>query len=364
MNKKISVAIIFLTLILLTLALAGCKQQEVSVSPTCNKPYILVGTGCCLDTNDNLICDTDETKATPEQEPTKPEAIPETVEILKKNYSVELTVDSLIPTYNQETDKFSLLDISYAIKNKGDELDNLRFKFEIYQDGTKLVESPYIGILEKEKKLAADKILIDRQYIGLDSFPSIMGIHNWPMKVVVYLLNGEEVLVNQTRMYYIIYTTGQIPAGTYPEINKDKVLEIGSGIFYVGDVFGPPYSFDYTIVPQRFSADGKLEFTRQTKDDIITYTLKSYDDKVMDRDFVLDYYCEGYEISGIKFSYLIHDYNAFWDDLYVFKFSENKYTRIPDKINPGEKVTLEIGKWCKNEVLLLRKGTKYYVRVY
>jgi len=28
---------------------------------TCNKPYILVGTSCCLDNNDNHICDNDET---------------------------------------------------------------------------------------------------------------------------------------------------------------------------------------------------------------------------------------------------------------------------------------------------------------
>ena len=29
---------------------------------TCNKPYILVGTSCCLDNNDNSICDNDETE--------------------------------------------------------------------------------------------------------------------------------------------------------------------------------------------------------------------------------------------------------------------------------------------------------------
>jgi hypothetical protein len=40
--------------------LFGCLGEQ----PTCNKPYILVGTACCLDANDNLICDTDEMQPT------------------------------------------------------------------------------------------------------------------------------------------------------------------------------------------------------------------------------------------------------------------------------------------------------------
>jgi len=36
--------------------LSGCNGQEV----VCNKPYIRVGTDCCLDNNDNGVCDVDE----------------------------------------------------------------------------------------------------------------------------------------------------------------------------------------------------------------------------------------------------------------------------------------------------------------
>ena len=39
------------------LLISGCPQQI-----TCNKPYILVGTECCLDQNDNGICDRDESQ--------------------------------------------------------------------------------------------------------------------------------------------------------------------------------------------------------------------------------------------------------------------------------------------------------------
>jgi len=35
----------------------------------CNEPYILVGTSCCLDQNDNSICDNDESQSSPTGEP-------------------------------------------------------------------------------------------------------------------------------------------------------------------------------------------------------------------------------------------------------------------------------------------------------
>lgn len=41
--------------LLVLIAIAGCGQKVV-----CNKPYILVGTECCLDQNNNAICDKDE----------------------------------------------------------------------------------------------------------------------------------------------------------------------------------------------------------------------------------------------------------------------------------------------------------------
>ena len=45
--------------IILVLVLSACQQKT-----TCNKPYILVGNSCCLDSNNNNICDTDEVKET------------------------------------------------------------------------------------------------------------------------------------------------------------------------------------------------------------------------------------------------------------------------------------------------------------
>ena len=51
--KKVS--IIIMILFVLSVFLASCQTK-----PICNSPYILVGTSCCLDQNNNSICDNDE----------------------------------------------------------------------------------------------------------------------------------------------------------------------------------------------------------------------------------------------------------------------------------------------------------------
>jgi hypothetical protein len=48
-----------ITVVTLVALFAGCVSK-----PTCNSPYILVGTDCCLDRNANRICDTDDTTTT------------------------------------------------------------------------------------------------------------------------------------------------------------------------------------------------------------------------------------------------------------------------------------------------------------
>ncbi len=64
-------------LVALAVVALGCIQvPQAPAAPSqnnlvCNKPYIQVGTGCCLDNNGNGICDKDEAA------PQKPEAKPE-----------------------------------------------------------------------------------------------------------------------------------------------------------------------------------------------------------------------------------------------------------------------------------------------
>jgi len=68
--------LVFLTS-LISLPLTCCLEQA-NKEIICNKPYIRFGSDCCLDKNDNLICDTDEKPADvqtrPQEVSTKPPA--------------------------------------------------------------------------------------------------------------------------------------------------------------------------------------------------------------------------------------------------------------------------------------------------
>ena len=50
--------IFLILMIFIALFVSACTQNQQVV---CNKPYTLVGNSCCLDKNDNKICDNDET---------------------------------------------------------------------------------------------------------------------------------------------------------------------------------------------------------------------------------------------------------------------------------------------------------------
>lgn len=56
MDSKILLSLVLVGAILFS----GCVDQKV----VCNKPYIRVGSDCCLDSNDNSICDSDEISPT------------------------------------------------------------------------------------------------------------------------------------------------------------------------------------------------------------------------------------------------------------------------------------------------------------
>jgi hypothetical protein len=85
--KKIIAIILLLSLVLVV----GCSQQMV-----CNKPYIQVGNECCLDNNDNNICDSDENQII-EDEPQEVEE-PEVETTLP--VTEELVVEEKLPVIN------------------------------------------------------------------------------------------------------------------------------------------------------------------------------------------------------------------------------------------------------------------------
>tara|TARA_Y100000310_G_C20680163_1_gene815466 strand:+ start:1077 stop:2279 length:1203 start_codon:yes stop_codon:yes gene_type:complete len=94
MNKLI-ILVFFIVLITL---IAGCDDLDVSKlsdedlerisekAVVCDKPYIRIGMECCLDQNDNKICDRDERELTPEEKEKEEKSV-ETTKIQTKQQS-------------------------------------------------------------------------------------------------------------------------------------------------------------------------------------------------------------------------------------------------------------------------------------
>lgn len=68
--------------VMLMLSVTGCQPL-----PVCNEPYILVGTGCCLDRDGNKICDDDEADEAVDEPVDEP--VDEVVEVYEQEESEE-----------------------------------------------------------------------------------------------------------------------------------------------------------------------------------------------------------------------------------------------------------------------------------
>tara|TARA_Y100000031_G_C8222225_1_gene386531 strand:+ start:241 stop:1896 length:1656 start_codon:yes stop_codon:yes gene_type:complete len=80
---------LILSLVILIFLISACLSAEtptgqVIKEPVCNKPYILVGNDCCLDKDDNSICDTDEKTETIEDEVVVEKKISEKTETINE----------------------------------------------------------------------------------------------------------------------------------------------------------------------------------------------------------------------------------------------------------------------------------------
>jgi len=97
-------------LLILIIFINGCSQKIV-----CNKPYILVGTECCLDNNDNTVCDKDEVLEKTEEKPSEQK---------KLNYTL---AQIEIKLNEADDDKFQ----NYVFRKQ--EGDSFKKRYEIYE---------------------------------------------------------------------------------------------------------------------------------------------------------------------------------------------------------------------------------------
>ena len=62
MMNKVSLFVCIVLLLTGVLLLIGCVSREKFIKSNCEKPYLFVHNICCLDKNNNKICDVDETQ--------------------------------------------------------------------------------------------------------------------------------------------------------------------------------------------------------------------------------------------------------------------------------------------------------------
>jgi len=82
-------------LLILIVFLADCAAQ-VEKQPACIKPYTLVNNDCCLDRNENSVCDTNE--KTEAENKTSDEEKPEEVKETTEKVNTESEEDKLMET--------------------------------------------------------------------------------------------------------------------------------------------------------------------------------------------------------------------------------------------------------------------------
>ncbi len=76
---KVKAILLIFALLLTALLIQGCATTTNAI--VCNKPYILVGASCCLDSNNNNICDKDEVQKPVENPPVTPPSTNPPVEV-------------------------------------------------------------------------------------------------------------------------------------------------------------------------------------------------------------------------------------------------------------------------------------------
>lgn len=147
-----------LFLLVLIVFLVGCTTGQVTKIPVCNKPYILIGYECCLDKNDNSICDKDEniqstksldetTKETISKETTKKEE-PKSTEPLEEKVLAKPTTFTVSRIIDGDT----------FVLNTGEKLrligiDTPESYEDYYQEATDRLEELVLG---KEVTLEKD----------------------------------------------------------------------------------------------------------------------------------------------------------------------------------------------------------------
>ncbi|MBD3361609.1 hypothetical protein GF358_02325 [Candidatus Woesearchaeota archaeon] len=136
-------------LLVLILVLASCKAPEPIIvekvpEVLCPDQYMRIGTTCCLDANENAICDSDEKIETPveTEEPLKPDT--ETSDVLKSEEIYDKAVKATAMGY-----AYSVLDEKFFIRNNRMKIlfgDYVKLGYDYEKSRLNIIDTAYLNL--------------------------------------------------------------------------------------------------------------------------------------------------------------------------------------------------------------------------
>jgi len=241
--------LIILLLVLLVLT-TSCVEEEIS----CNKPYILKGTECCLDQNDNQVCDSEEVIHEEEIiEPTEEveEELEENISIILNDSSEHIeTIESLISN--------ELPDRNFTLQQLEDFIDGMTdFKYFFKEENN---SEPVVIDLRNKNHTLIRSNQIEKNF-------------------VIHFINNTEDLLQDMKDFYAFvkapdwqvwrYYINETEWGwLYPELSEEELMAILPKYdyrkYYKNDQHSIWIDYDVTEKPVVTSLGTILQFNMES----------------------------------------------------------------------------------------------------
>ncbi len=222
--KKLLIILFLLSL----LFISSCAKEVIKESSFCKKPYFEFRKGeCCLDNNDNSICDSDEVKEEPKEEIKEVKEEPKVEEAIEEP---KITEPDLLEeaTYNLtigDTAKFNKIEIKLLNLNIG---ENLYADFDIGGKKITVFDTKNEDIVG-DVSLYIDSIFGAGDYVGLS-----LKVKRFTLQQDHYIVRAGDTLNIGNKEIYIIDILKEKEASILFDIDtllKERIQEGRSKVY-------------------------------------------------------------------------------------------------------------------------------------